>query len=180
MATALLALTFAAAIQVSGQRLELSDDGCQPESSATLVIPDGNYKEGIFGDALALDATCSGVGADRRLHLAATNRHQDWGPLLSYTLGFCGQVLNAGAPKGWTVSITKPDEGSHHDVDVEWRVRDRVGDTGDAPLGIAPAATLRGFAVRLSPGWRLAGTYRYGFESANGVGFQGSGKMGCP
>ncbi len=108
-----------------------------------------------------ITAVCVSQGSARAILVSTENRHrpQD-GPLLAFSLGFCGSdVISVEAPTGWRAEV----HGSSRAFYIDWQVSE---DPAPQP-GIRPGQKMSGFVVRLRPGWRRTGFISARWESSS-------------
>jgi hypothetical protein len=94
------------------------------------------------------------------LKLAITNT-TDAGNLVEFTLGFCGEILEAEAPKGWTVTVLRRVASFGAPAEVQWTVSKKED-------GLLRDNRSEGFSVTLKPGWRRAIAYYATWENSGG------------
>jgi hypothetical protein len=100
---------------------------------------------------------CDGK-ASRLLNLAVTNT-SDAGRLHQFSLGFCGEILSANAPTGWTASVVRGVASFGSPATVEWKANSSSG-------GLQRNDRTIGFSVTLRPGWRRAIAYDAVWENS--------------
>lgn len=131
----------------------LVDSQCRSEWSA--VVRDS--------DMLDVLGKCEGTET-RVLRLAVTNKAAlDTGRLRTFSLGFCGEILDTQAPVGWKAFVLRKAASFGSPAEVQWDVTERV-----QVNGLAAGVQTTGFAVTLRPGWRRAIAYSGTWENSGG------------
>jgi hypothetical protein len=120
----------------------------------------------LYAPGIEITASCKNVDSTHMLHLSVTaaDPQQLRGPLRTFSLGFCGELVRAAAPAGWTVTIPRMIAAFGQPALVEWTALD-AATTADATL---LDFRVEGFSLVLKPGWRRAGKYVVTFRNGSG------------
>jgi hypothetical protein len=118
-----------------------------------------------IADSLGAEITarCEDVDSTRTLQVSVWNAdpQQVRGALRSVSLGFCGEILRATAPTGWSVSIERHIAAFGRPATVVWTATDSTAGGVDS--------RIEGFSIVLSPGWRRARAFGIAWQhSGNG------------
>jgi hypothetical protein len=124
------------------------------ESNMTDQACGSNDAPVAAASGLVISGHCESSGLSRVLRLSLTTSDPERlrGRLEELSLGFCGEIVDAGAPAGWEVSVLRKSTVFGQPAEVEWTRTAAVGNADDAASG----ARIQGFLVLLKSGWRRA------------------------
>jgi hypothetical protein len=96
---------------------------------------------------------CDDVDSARMLQVSLTTEDPRFrGAVKQMSLGFCGEIVRAGAPTGWTATMRRSSAAFGRPAEVAWNVVAGPVVPDEAVL----SSRIDGFSVVLKPGWRRA------------------------
>jgi hypothetical protein len=151
-----------------------------PEERETKVLP-LDSQNCALADTRLIDSTngailarCKIAGSTTRVLVTVLSRTTDPDDqLLALSLRFCGNVIGAEGPTGWTTAIKREKSRCGMAADVNWELPVTASDSEKLA-----SRSISGFVVTLRGQWRRGLGYVLMFSQSGGLG--GGSPHDCP